>query len=93
MGGNYTVEFLAFIVVGLIAGWLAGMIMRGSGYGILGNIVVGVLGALIAGFLANLFLPGDGPAGFNLASILFATLGAIVLILILRAIPGRQPFE
>jgi uncharacterized membrane protein YeaQ/YmgE (transglycosylase-associated protein family) len=69
------------------------MVMRGSGYGVLGNIVVGILGALMAGFLANLFLPGTGPTGFNLASILFATLGAIVLILILRAIPGRQPFE
>ena len=47
-------SILSWIVVGLIAGWLAGMIMKGGGYGLLGNLVVGVLGALLGGFLATL---------------------------------------
>lgn len=83
--------FIAWIVVGLIAGWLAGMIMKGRGYGFLGNIVLGVIGALIGGWLGATML-GWGDAGF-VGSVVLATLGAVVLILILRAIPGAQPFE
>jgi uncharacterized membrane protein YeaQ/YmgE (transglycosylase-associated protein family) len=84
--------FIAWILVGLIAGWLAGMMMGGRGFGILGNIVVGIIGALLGGFLASTFL-GIDTNGFNLVSILVAFLGAVVFLLILRAIPGRQPFE
>ena len=83
---------IAFLLVGLIAGWLAGTLMKGHGYGIVGDIVVGVIGALIGGFLASTFF-GVGVDGFNLQSILVAFLGAVVFLGILRAIPGRQPFE
>jgi uncharacterized membrane protein YeaQ/YmgE (transglycosylase-associated protein family) len=83
---------LAWLLVGLIAGWLAGMAMGGRGFGVLGNIVVGVLGALVGGFLGSTFFGWD-VTGFNVGSILLAFLGAVVLLLILRAIPGRQPFE
>ena len=87
-------SIIAWLLVGLIAGWLAGMIMGGRGYGIVGDIVVGVIGAIVGGFLASLvFGGGDYVNGFNLGSILVAFLGAVVLLLILRAIPGRQPFE
>jgi uncharacterized membrane protein YeaQ/YmgE (transglycosylase-associated protein family) len=74
---------------GLIAGWLAGMAMGGRGFGVLGNIVVGVL---IGGFLGSTFFGWD-VTGFNVGSIVLAFLGAIVLLLIVRPIPGRQPFE
>ena len=84
--------FIVWLLVGAIAGWLAGMMMGGRGYGILGNIVVGIIGSLIGGFLASVFL-GVDPSGFNLVSILTAFVGAVVFLLILRAIPGRQPFE
>ncbi len=83
---------IAYLVVGLIAGWLAGMVMGGRGYGVLGNIVVGIIGSLLGGFLASLLL-GFDPGGFNLVSILTAFVGAVVFLLIMRAIPGRQPFE
>lgn len=83
---------IAWLLVGLIAGWLAGMMMGGRGFGILGNIVVGIIGALLGGFLASALL-GIDVTGFNLTSILVAFLGAVVFLLILRAIPGRQPFE
>ena len=85
-------SFLAWLVVGAIAGWGAGLVMSGRGYGIFGNIVVGILGSFIGGFLASMFL-GRDPSGFNVESILVAFVGAVVLLLILRALPGRQPFE
>jgi uncharacterized membrane protein YeaQ/YmgE (transglycosylase-associated protein family) len=83
---------LAYLVVGVIAGWLAGMAMGGRGFGILGNIVVGVVGALLGGFIGS-FLFGWDVTGINIGSIVIAFLGAVVFLLILRAIPGRQPFE
>jgi uncharacterized membrane protein YeaQ/YmgE (transglycosylase-associated protein family) len=82
---------LSWIVVGLIAGWLAGLVVRGGGYGLVGNIVVGIVGALIGGFLAgSLFNVPDAVNGINLTSILVAFLGAVILILILRAVAPRR---
>ena len=86
-------NILAWLILGLIAGWLAGMVMGGR-RGILGNIVVGMIGALIGGFLGSTLLGWDVMAtGINFGSIALATLGAIILIAILRAIPGAQPLE
>ena len=83
---------IAWIVVGLIAGWLAGVVMRGGGFGVVGDIIVGILGALIGGFLASaVFGQADAVNGINLMSILVAFLGAVVLVAILRALPGRSP--
>ncbi len=84
-------SILSWIVVGLIAGWLAGHIMKGRGYGCLGDIVVGVLGAVLGGFLATLLFGGDYISGFNLGTILVAFLGAVILIWLVRALPGRSP--
>lgn len=83
---------IGFLIVGLLAGWLAGMAMGGRGYGVLGNIVVGVIGALLGGFVGSALFGWD-VTGFNIQSILVAFLGAVLFLLILRMIPGRQPFE
>lgn len=85
-------SIITWLILGLLAGWIAGMVMGGS-RGILGNIVVGVLGAMLGGWLGGVLLGGDVVNGFNLQSILFAILGAVLLLAILRAIPGRQPLE
>ena len=77
-------ELVWFILVGLIAGWLAGMIVKGGGYGVVGDIVVGILGALLGGFLFGSL--GGAVGGGLLGSIVVATLGAIILIAILRLI-------
>jgi uncharacterized membrane protein YeaQ/YmgE (transglycosylase-associated protein family) len=79
---------LAWLLVGLIAGWLAGQVMRGSGYGLVGDIVVGIVGAFLGGFLASL-LGITGTAGL-VGSIVVAFIGAIVLIAILRAVSGAR---
>ena len=80
---------IAWLVVGLIAGWLAGMVMKGGGYGLVGDIVVGIVGAFVGGFVFSL-LTGGGTAGFW-GSIAVAFVGAVILIAIVRALPGRSP--
>jgi len=84
-------SILAWIVVGLIAGWLAGMVMKGGGYGVIGDLIVGVIGGLIGGFLASLIFGADTLNGINIVSIVTAFVGAVILIAILRALPGRSP--
>jgi len=74
---------LSWIVVGLIAGWLAGMVMKGSGFGLIVNIIVGVVGALLGGWIATTFLNIGGMSGINLQSILIAFVGAVLLLLVL----------
>ncbi len=83
-------SILTWLVVGLIAGWLAGMVMKGGGYGVVGDIIVGILGALLGGFLASVIFGSNMLSGINLVSILVAFLGAVVLIAIVRALPGRS---
>ena len=84
-------SILSWIVVGLIAGWLAGMVMKRGGFGLIGDIIVGVIGGVLGGFIASYFFKiGDPMSGINLQSILIAFLGAVVLLLILRAIGGRS---
>jgi uncharacterized membrane protein YeaQ/YmgE (transglycosylase-associated protein family) len=80
---------IAWLVVGLIAGWLAGLVMKGGGYGIIGDIVIGIVGAFVGGFVFSL-LTGGGTAGFW-GSIAVAFVGAVILIAVVRALPGRSP--
>ena len=80
---------IAWLVVGLVAGWLAGVVMKGGGYGILGDILVGLVGAFVGGLVFSL-ITGGGTAGFW-GSIGVAFVGAVILIAILRALPGRSP--
>ncbi|NPD14431.1 GlsB/YeaQ/YmgE family stress response membrane protein [Xinfangfangia sp. D13-10-4-6] len=78
-------SLLILILVGAIAGWLAGQLVKGYGFGLGGNIVVGIVGSLVAGLL----LPYVGfTVGGNaiLASIIHATIGAVILLLLIRVI-------
>jgi uncharacterized membrane protein YeaQ/YmgE (transglycosylase-associated protein family) len=79
---------IAWIIIGLVAGWLAGQIMKGSGYGLVGDLVLGLVGAIVGGWLFGLVAPAAEPSGF-LGSIVVATIGAVVLIFIARALRGR----
>jgi len=85
---------LSWIVVGLIAGWLAGKVMKGGGYGLIGDIVVGVLGGVLGGFVASYFFHiGDPMSGINLPSILVAFGGAVLLLVVVRMLTGRRVFS
>jgi uncharacterized membrane protein YeaQ/YmgE (transglycosylase-associated protein family) len=77
-------EFIWFILVGLVAGWLAGQLVKGGGFGVIGDIVVGVIGALLGGFLFSSL--GVSMGGGLLGAIIVATIGAVLLIFILRLI-------
>lgn len=79
-------SILSWIIVGLIAGWLAGQVMRGGGYGIVGDIIVGIIGGIIGGFLASALLGVDAMSGINLVSIIVAFIGAVILAWILRLV-------
>jgi uncharacterized membrane protein YeaQ/YmgE (transglycosylase-associated protein family) len=74
---------LIFLVIGAVAGWLAGTIMKGGGFGLLGNILVGIVGAILGGFLFGLL----GLVAYGLiGSIVTATVGAVVLLYLVRLI-------
>ena len=75
---------LFWVIVGLVAGFLASLVMRGGGYGIVGDIIVGIVGALIGGFLMSLI--GLNSSGNIIYSIIVAFIGACILIAILRAV-------
>ncbi|MGO9468259.1 MAG: GlsB/YeaQ/YmgE family stress response membrane protein [Isosphaeraceae bacterium] len=78
---------ISWLVVGLIAGWLASVLMRGGGYGILGDIAVGLIGSFLGGLLVGFFI--DGSVQF-VGSIVVAFIGACVLIVLVRVITGRR---
>jgi uncharacterized membrane protein YeaQ/YmgE (transglycosylase-associated protein family) len=81
---------LSWIVVGLIAGWLAGQVMSG-GYGLVGDIILGIVGGLVGGYLAGtLFGVPDAVNGINVTSILVAAVGAILLIAVSRMFGRRS---
>lgn len=82
---------LSWIIVGLIAGWLASLVVRGGGYGILGDIILGIVGALVGGFIASaLFNVGNPISGINVTTIIVAFLGAVIVIWLVRALGGRR---
>ncbi|AOF90942.1 MULTISPECIES: GlsB/YeaQ/YmgE family stress response membrane protein [Rhizobiaceae] len=77
-------SILVFLIVGAIAGWLAGLIVSGFGFGLVGNIVVGIVGAFIAGFLFPRL--GFSIGGGILAAIIHATIGAVILLVLIKVI-------
>ena len=80
-GGTH-MGLLWFLIIGLVAGWLAGMLVKGGGFGLIGDLVVGVVGAFLGGFLFGA-LGISGGGGF-IGSVAVATIGAVVLLFIVR---------
>jgi len=81
MGAN---GIIAWVVIGAIAGWLAGVLVKGGGFGLVGDIVVGIIGAIIGGYLASVL--GVSIGSGLIASIVTATIGAVILLFVLRMI-------
>jgi uncharacterized membrane protein YeaQ/YmgE (transglycosylase-associated protein family) len=82
---------LSWIVVGLIAGWLAERFIRGPKYGLIGATILGVVGGLLGGFLATTFLKIRSPlTGIDPTTLLTAFVGALLLLIMIRAVNGRR---
>ncbi|MBU0784709.1 MAG: GlsB/YeaQ/YmgE family stress response membrane protein [Gammaproteobacteria bacterium] len=77
-------SLLVFLIVGIVAGWLAGLLVKGGGFGLLGDLVVGVIGAFVGGYIFNSL--GVSSGGGLIGSIVVATIGAIVLLVLIRFI-------
>lgn len=81
-------SILIILLVGLIAGWLAGQIVQGTGFGLVGDILIGIVGAFLASWLFPRLGIHIATTGL-IREIIYATLGAIILLLILRLVRGR----
>lgn len=79
-------SLIVFLLIGAIAGWLAGLIMRGFGFGLLGNIVVGIIGAFLAGWLLPMLGVSFSLGSPIVTSIVYAMIGAIVLLVLIGLI-------
>ena len=77
-------SILVFLIVGAIAGWLAGLIVSGFGFGLIGNIVVGIVGAFIAGYLFPAM--GVSLGSGIIAAIIHSTIGAVILLVLIKVI-------
>ena len=77
-------SIIAWLVIGGVAGWLAGLVMKGGGYGVIGDIVIGIIGSVVAGWLFGAI--GIAPGAGIIGSIIASAIGAIVLIFVLRLI-------
>src|SRR6478752_936967 len=91
LGWRFRMSIIAWIILGAIAGYLAGFLVKGDeGLGVIGHIVLGIVGALVGGFLAGLLFnshPIDGP--FDLSSIVVSVIGAILVVVVVNAVTGR----
>lgn len=80
--------WLAWLIIGALAGWLASMVMK-TRQGLIMDIIVGIIGAFIGGFLTRQLGLGQGITGFNLGSLIVAFVGAVILLAIFRLFAGR----
>jgi uncharacterized membrane protein YeaQ/YmgE (transglycosylase-associated protein family) len=84
-------SIIAWIVLGAIAGYLAGFIVKGDeGLGIIGHIVLGIVGALVGGFLASVLFNTKPVDGLDLQSIVVSVIGAVIVVLVVGAVTGRS---
>lgn len=85
-----TVGIISWLVVGAIAGYLAGFLVKGDeSLGVIGHIVLGIVGGLIGGFLAGLLTGGDYISGINITTIVVATIGAVIAVVGYNMLRGR----
>jgi uncharacterized membrane protein YeaQ/YmgE (transglycosylase-associated protein family) len=75
---------IAWLIIGIVAGWLAGKIVEGAGFGLIVDIIVGIVGAFIGGWLAGVL--GINIGGGLISSIIVAVIGAVILLVVLRLI-------
>jgi len=83
-------SIIGWIILGLIAGWIASKIVGGQGQGFFLDIALGIVGALVGGFLYSALLGGEGVTGVNIGSIIVSVIGAIIVLWVYHAVAGRR---
>jgi uncharacterized membrane protein YeaQ/YmgE (transglycosylase-associated protein family) len=81
---------IAWIILGLIAGWIASKIVVGTGQGFFLDIALGIVGAVVGGFLYSQIMGGEGVTGVNIGSIIVSIIGAIIVLWVYHAVAGRR---
>lgn len=85
---------IAWLIIGLIVGWLAGQWMKSGSFEVLGDIILGIVGALVGGYLASVVLNIANPVNvLDIASLIVAIIGAIILVAVVRAVTGRSTVQ
>jgi uncharacterized membrane protein YeaQ/YmgE (transglycosylase-associated protein family) len=82
--------FFASIVIGVIAGWITGKLMKGGGYGLWGDLLLGLVGSIVGGWLSSILLGVDLTSGFNLTTLVVSVIGAVVVVAIYRLVTRRS---
>jgi uncharacterized membrane protein YeaQ/YmgE (transglycosylase-associated protein family) len=84
-------SIIAWLVVGALAGWIAGMIVPGDeGYGVIGTIIAGIVGALVGGFVFGLVTNEDWTTGINIPTLIAAIVGAVIVVFAWKSLAGRR---
>ena len=82
--------FIASIIIGVLAGWITGKLMKGGGYGLLGDLLLGLIGSVVGGWLSSVLLGVDLTSGFNLTTLVVSVIGAVVVVMIYRLVTRRS---
>jgi uncharacterized membrane protein YeaQ/YmgE (transglycosylase-associated protein family) len=82
--------FFASVVIGVLAGWIAGQLMKGGGYGLIADLILGLIGSIVGGWLSSLLLGVDLTTGFNLTTLVTSVVGAVVVVAIYRLVTRRS---
>jgi uncharacterized membrane protein YeaQ/YmgE (transglycosylase-associated protein family) len=82
--------FFASIVIGVLAGWITGKLMKGGGYGFWGDLILGLVGSIVGGWLSSILLGVDLTSGFNLTTLVVSVIGAVVVVAIYRLVTRRS---
>jgi uncharacterized membrane protein YeaQ/YmgE (transglycosylase-associated protein family) len=81
---------ISWLVVGAVAGYLAGLLVKGDeSFGLIGHIVLGIVGAIVGGFIAGAVTGGDYITGFNVSTVVVAVIGAVIAVVVWNLITGR----
>ncbi len=83
---------IATLIIGGLAGWITGLIMKGSGYGVIGDIILGIIGGFVGGWLTALVLGQNLMTGINIESLIVAIIGAVIVVAIARLL-RREPIR